>query len=95
MPPDQLSPLTIAAYVVGAVLAIPTFIALVKVIFFVAGASEQLKTAVRGIEELKGELGAFKGHVRKGLDEHGERILLLENAPDRGGRRRSARQVSP
>lgn len=73
MNPDP-SPLAIAAYAVGLVLAIPTLIALVRLIFFLASAHSDLKKCVDGLDKL----GAFKHDVRDTLQEHETRLTLVE-----------------
>ena len=68
------SPLVIAGYVLGTVLAIPTLIAVVRLIFFVAAASTKLDQCVKGIEQL----GLFKHDTREKQQEHELRLSLVE-----------------
>lgn len=68
------SPMTVAAYAIGLVLAIPTLIALVRLIFFVASASAKLDQCVDGI----GKLSEFKHATNNTLHEHGTRLTLVE-----------------
>lgn len=68
------SPLVAAAYVLGFVLAIPTVIALVRLIFFVARADAKLEQLAAAIEKV----GDFKHEVRNDLQQHETRLTLVE-----------------
>lgn len=68
------SPLAIAAYAVGLVLALPTLYAIIRLIYFVASANAKLEQCVEGIAKL----GEFKHATNNMLHEHGTRLTLVE-----------------
>lgn len=76
------SPLDIAAWALGLVLGIPTLVAAVKVIYFVAEARTKLDACVSGQDELKRAFYGFKHEIRNVADEHDKRILLVERDVD-------------
>lgn len=72
------SPLDVATYVVGLVIALPTLYAAVRVIYFVAQANTKLETCVTGLDELKKGFSSFKHEMRGNVDEQEKRLMLVE-----------------
>src|SRR4051812_12522515 len=68
MPPETQNPLVTLVWILAVFIGLPGFVALVKVIFFVASASKDLKTVVKYV------------HERRSIEQQTEITLtLLEN----------------
>lgn len=72
------TPGEVAVYVIGVVITVPTLVAAVKLIYFVAEARTELKASVGELRDLKEAFGNFKHEIRNVADVHDKRILLVE-----------------
>lgn len=80
---DTESPLTIAAYAVSFILAVPTLLAITRLIYFVAAANEKLGTTAIAVSGMSESMKTFKHEVRNELDSLDKRVLLVERDVER------------
>lgn len=79
MPPSTSNPLVIAAYVVGILLSLPFLYALVKLIFFLSGATIKLDTVVTDVAQMKKDVGSLRHSVGDGAQEVELSLFVIEN----------------
>lgn len=75
---QPISPWSVAAYSIGFVLAIPTLIALIRFIFAVAQFVTTVKSTVKELAGLVGDMKSFRHDIRNEIHWHDIRLTLVE-----------------